>query len=124
MTGVVGFLRRGAGSADALQTLIDTTPHRDVKGYALLTQGETLLRANDPKAEGVLVDVQKNYGDVPIWGGRSTAGKKAGGDLFEARNLTVGKVTPEIEGEDIDGVVFKLSDYRGKVVFLDFWGDW
>ena len=29
-----------------------------------------------------------------------------------------------LEAEDIDGVVFKLSDYRGKVVMLDFWGDW
>ena len=27
-------------------------------------------------------------------------------------------------GEDIDGVPFKLSEYRGKVVVLDFWGDW
>ena len=31
---------------------------------------------------------------------------------------------PEIEGNDLDGVAFKLSDYRGKVVVLDFWGDW
>jgi cytochrome oxidase Cu insertion factor (SCO1/SenC/PrrC family) len=31
---------------------------------------------------------------------------------------------PEIEGEDQDGVTFKLSDYRGKVILLDFWGNW
>ena len=37
---------------------------------------------------------------------------------------TVGQEVPEIEGEDIDGVPFKLSDYRGQVVVLDFWGDW
>jgi hypothetical protein len=30
----------------------------------------------------------------------------------------------EITGTDLDGVDFKLSDYRGKVVMLDFWGDW
>jgi hypothetical protein len=30
----------------------------------------------------------------------------------------------EITGKDTDGVPFKLSDYRGKVVVLDFWGDW
>ncbi len=36
----------------------------------------------------------------------------------------IGQVAPEIEGEDIDGVAFKLSDYRGKVVMLDFWGHW
>lgn len=30
----------------------------------------------------------------------------------------------EVVGTDLDGVDFKLSDYRGKVVMLDFWGDW
>jgi hypothetical protein len=36
----------------------------------------------------------------------------------------VGSLAPEIEGVDIDGVKFKLSDYRGEVIVLDFWGDW
>ena len=36
----------------------------------------------------------------------------------------IGKPAPEIEGEDIDGQRFKLSDYRGKVILLDFWGNW
>jgi peroxiredoxin len=40
------------------------------------------------------------------------------------RFLLPGKMAPDIEGEDIDGKRFKLSDYRGKVVLLDFWGDW
>jgi hypothetical protein len=35
-----------------------------------------------------------------------------------------GQLAPEIAREDIDGVPFKLSDYRGKVVVLDFWGHW
>jgi hypothetical protein len=43
-------------------------------------------------------------------------------DLRE--KLSVGNVAPDIEGTDLDGVAFKLSDYKGKVVFLDFWGDW
>ena len=37
---------------------------------------------------------------------------------------SIGQIAPEIEGEDIDGQTFKLSDYRGKVVVLDFWGNW
>jgi hypothetical protein len=36
----------------------------------------------------------------------------------------IGKPAPEITGEDIDGKPLKLSDYRGKVVVLDFWGNW
>jgi hypothetical protein len=35
-----------------------------------------------------------------------------------------GKTAPEIDGVDLDGKRFKLSDYRGKVVLLDFWGNW
>ncbi|HEV3205118.1 MAG TPA: hypothetical protein VGY77_12070 [Gemmataceae bacterium] len=53
-----------------------------------------------------------------------TYAKDAERDLFEIRNLSVGKVVPEIEGEDMDGKKIKLSDYRGKVVMLDFWGHW
>jgi hypothetical protein len=49
---------------------------------------------------------------------------EAKGQLFVLRNLAIGKVAPEIEGEDIDGKKLKLSDYRGKVVVLDFWGNW
>jgi predicted Zn finger-like uncharacterized protein len=41
-----------------------------------------------------------------------------------AVGLDVGNLAMEIEAEDIDGVNFKLSDYRGKVVLLDFWGHW
>jgi predicted Zn finger-like uncharacterized protein len=36
----------------------------------------------------------------------------------------IGDVAPEIVAEDLDGQTFKLSDYRGKVVLLDFWGNW
>lgn len=44
--------------------------------------------------------------------------------IFEYENLNIGCVAPEIEGQDLEGVDFKLSDYRGKVVLLDFWGHW
>jgi hypothetical protein len=38
--------------------------------------------------------------------------------------LGKGQLAPEIEGEDAEGRRFKLSDYRGKVVLLDFWATW
>lgn len=85
------------------------------------------LAALDPAAVAVetreLLDlVVAEYGDVEA--GRETLGESATGDIFELENLAIGQVAPEIEGEDIDGVAFKLSDYRGRVVVLDFWGDW
>jgi RNA polymerase sigma factor (sigma-70 family) len=66
----------------------------------------------------------ERYGDVPR-GDQWTIGEYARGSLFELRNLVVGKTAPEIEGEDINGAKFKLSDYRGKVVLLNFywWGN-
>ena len=33
-------------------------------------------------------------------------------------------LAPEIQGEDTEGNFFKLSDYRGKVVLLDFGAEW
>jgi peroxiredoxin len=36
------------------------------------------------------------------------------------RHLAVGKKAPEIAGADLDGKPMKLSDYRGKVVVLEF----
>ena len=40
-----------------------------------------------------------------------------------ADDLT-GKVAPEFSGKNIDGQKINLSDYRGKIVLLDFWASW
>ena len=53
----------------------------------------------------------------------STVGQWAKSELYDIRHLGIGKVAPEIEGKDQDGTRFKLSDYRGKVVLLYFWGE-
>jgi hypothetical protein len=45
-------------------------------------------------------------------------------ELKSLRTLRVGKPAPEIKAGDLDGKEFKLSEYRGKVVLLDFWGNW
>jgi len=71
--------------------------------------------------------IAKEYGDVVVGKGskrETTLGKQAASGLYEIRNLAVGKPVPEIEGSDLDSVAFKLSEYRGKVVLLDFWGNW
>ena len=38
--------------------------------------------------------------------------------------FSLGMVAPDISGVDLDGTAFHLSDYKGQVVFVDFWGDW
>lgn len=54
---------------------------------------------------------------------------KAGPSTLPGTDNTPGPAAPgllalEIDGEDIEGQPFKLSDYRGKVILLDFWGNW
>jgi hypothetical protein len=41
---------------------------------------------------------------------------------LEKKRLPVGKI--DIAGRDLDGKSFSLSDYRGNVVMLVFWGEW
>jgi hypothetical protein len=88
---------------------------------------EGLLRQDRAKATGeaeaLLERAARDYGDVKLPDGQTVA-EKAEPELFGIRNLSVGKVAPEIEGADQDGVRFKLSDYRGKVVLLDFWSEY
>ncbi len=76
--------------------------------------------------EAAFVKVVENFGSIKLTDADDspTFGDRVESELFELRFLTVGKEAPEIEGEDVDGVTFKLSDYRGKVVVIDFWGDW
>ena len=66
----------------------------------------------------------KRYPNIPGEYGKITFGKAAEGELFEIRHLAIGKTAPDIEGEDLDAKKFKLSDYKGKVVVIDFWGNW
>ncbi|MBC7816616.1 MAG: hypothetical protein IAG10_06990 [Planctomycetaceae bacterium] len=64
----------------------------------------------------------KSFADVKTSDG--TLGEIAEKALFRIRHLSIGRVAPEIDGEDIFGKTFKLSDHRGKVVVLSFWGHW
>jgi hypothetical protein len=90
-------------------------------GKAYLAQLQRQDRGKAVKEiEAVFEQAAEKYGDVTLPGGDAVA-QRAKTELFEIRNLSVGKEAPDIEGEDQDGKRFKLSDYRGKVVLLDFW---
>ena len=48
----------------------------------------------------------------------------AGPNDKPATGLEVGNVAPEITGKDVNGKAMKLSDFRNKIVVIDFFGDW
>ena len=74
------------------------------------------------EVETIYEDVAWKYSNIRI--NDSTMGRTARRELYAIRNLSIGRTAPEISGIDVDGRNFKLSDYRGKVVLLDFWGHW
>ncbi len=107
----------------ALRTILEKSPHRSVRGPAQLLLGVLLKESERPGGLAALRKAHSEYADVPLWAGR-TVGDKAAAEIFELEKLQVGLTAPEIEGKDQDGVLLRLSEYRGKVVLLDFWGDW
>jgi len=44
--------------------------------------------------------------------------------LESGAQTAVGLLAPEIEGMNLDDHAMKLSDFRGRVVVLNFWGSW
>ena len=54
----------------------------------------------------------------------TTYAKMADAMRFELEHLQKGQVVPEIAGKDADGIEFKLSDFRGRVVLLMFSANW
>ncbi|MGD9645806.1 MAG: redoxin domain-containing protein [Pirellulales bacterium] len=128
-----------------LERVLEESPHKEVRGIACLGVATTLMAAEtdgldayedaagmtaqlqerkerDDRIVAMLERTTTEFGKVEF--GDSTLGKLAEPLLFERKFLVVGKVAPEIIGKDIDGNPLKLSDFRGKVVILDFWADW
>jgi peroxiredoxin len=80
--------------------------------------------ALDKESERMLERIVAEFADVEDTYDHRPIGMIAEGELFAMRNLSPGKVAPEVSGKDHEGKPFALSDYRGKVVVLTFSGDW
>jgi thiol-disulfide isomerase/thioredoxin len=44
--------------------------------------------------------------------------------IAQAKAVVIGGPAPQFTKKDKDGKAISLSDYRGKYVFIDFWGSW
>jgi hypothetical protein len=127
-------LSRGSPAGERLfRALLSGSPHRTVQAHACFAlamflkarseqegQEESAGSAKDREEAAQLFDrVIKQFPDAQYDGEHLI--KDAERSLYEIKYLGIGKVAPEIEGEDIDGKRFSLGEYRGKVVVLDFW---
>lgn len=103
-----------------LDKIVAGNPDPNVKAEALYAKAQLIAgngRGDADKAMKIYEEIVAKYPNT-------TSGKTAKGDIFEMKNLVPGKVAPDFEAVDENGRKFKLSDYRGKVVVLDFWGFW
>ena len=114
----------GKETCDALlEKVLAQSPHDRVRAAVLLTQAGGALNdnrasaADKQAARAKLERVQKEFGTT-------TYAAEAAGMIFEADHLQIGMEAPDFEAVDQDGKPWKLSDYRGKVVVVDFWGYW
>jgi len=117
-----------------LREVLARNPGLEAQGQACLALGQRLKNQSEEtaakekgeslikEAESLLERVTKEFANIKL--PRGTSGEVARNVLNEIRHLGIGKTAPEVSGEDIGGRAMKLSDFRGKVVVLDFWGDW
>jgi len=111
-----------------LRAVIAGSPNRQVQAvgrYCLamaLAQAGGGDSARDAEVKLLIDELQRSYADVVV--GQTPLAEAAEQQLFELLNLGIGRTAPDIVGLDQDRQEFKLSEYRGKVVVLDFWADW
>jgi hypothetical protein len=118
------FLKNKAEAVEMIKTLDENT--KKMVEQRVGKEALAKIAAADPakataEAEKLFEAVVKEAGDKASF---AAVKVNAEAELFEMQHLSIGKQPPEIEGDDIDGKKFKLSDYKGKVVVLDFWGNW
>ena len=113
-----------------LRLVMEKNTDKDTQGLACFALAQMLKdRAGDDnqklrkEAMDLLDLCTTKYADIPL-GKDATIGKRSTPLLFEMRYLAIGKIVPDISGEDLDGQKLKLSDYRGKVVMLSYWATW
>ena len=88
------------------ETVLEKTENAQMKGLAAYVLSSKLRRATDEESKAkrlvYLKTVVENIGDYEFRGRKIKT--SAEGALFAAENLEIGKMAPDIEGEDTEGV--------------------
>jgi hypothetical protein len=117
----IGYLVAADQREALFADLGKSSPHFEVQGVALLFRAKA---ATGEARKTMLTELDTKYGQLRY---KYTRLHQIANSLLNPHpktELAVGKQAPEITGVDLNGKSMQLSDYRGKVVVLDFWGDW
>ena len=120
----------------ALQQILKESKNRSVRGQAAYELASNAIGASKSPRESegnrrqASMDiatysdlVMTQYADVKTWSGK-TVKEQLEGKLFSLNSLVPGKVLPDVEAKNLEDELDRLTNYRGKVVLIDFWATW
>jgi peroxiredoxin len=119
--------------AEAAESLMQTNHNRDVHARAcfyvskrymdMLTYSHSRREPNpsmNEQCRKYLTRVKNEFPDYEHYY-FGTNGAAAERMLFDLDNMLLGCTPPDLTGTDLSGKQIKLSDYRGKLLLVDFW---
>ncbi len=89
-----------------------------MKKLAARLKAKPLEAITDPEERTEYLAIERHLAK------RQTLGQFAEEALDEMHALAPGQPAPEVDGKDLEGRTLHLSELRGKVVLLVFWGTW
>lgn len=84
--------------------------------YSLLLLEEKSLNTQN------YVALNQDFQNLPREFKESLVGKKIAKKIKDLKKVAIGQAAPNFRLRDLSGKFVKLSDYKGKYVFLHFWG--
>jgi RNA polymerase sigma-70 factor (ECF subfamily) len=112
-----------------LRILLEKNHHVRVRSTALTALASVLQESGrEEEAKKIYPQIVKEYeGGSSDQAWSSILKRLVDHAKHELEGMAVrplGGPAPAVEGEDLDGRQMTLSDFRGKVVLLSFWGSW
>lgn len=68
------------------------------------------------------IELNQDFQNLPSKFKESLVGKKIAEKINNLKKVAIGQAAPNFRLRDLSGKFVKLSDYKGKYVFLHFWG--
>lgn len=99
------------------------SPNAKVRTWAVFSLNSGALESDavdSPRYTKALEEVRAALADVDL----PMLAAEVENRVAVRAKFSVGMVAPDIAGFDLQDEKFALSEYRGKVVLVDFWGDW
>ena len=110
-------------AASLLATIEKNSPSGTLRAWAVYTRCSATLESAAIDSDEFLKAKSEVLAALEKADDRRLA-SRAKGQIDVRERFSIGVVAPDITGIDLDGTEFALSDYKGKVLFVDFWGDW